>query len=330
MDALLQDTRPAFGEEAAFQRGRRHVLSHLASFGRHTISGLLRCQNRHQQDWSADYRFYSEARFDQDRLFGRLRSAVETHLEPTRPLVVAMDDSLLRKTGRKIHGVRYQRDPLSPPFNVNFVRGLRVLQISAAITQGGGAARMVPIDFQHAVLPPKPPKKATADELAAYQKLRAQRNINQVGRERLACLRQQMDQAGSADRPLIVSIDGRFTNSTVLKKIPERTTLIGRVRQDAVAYHPPGQQPPKGRKRKYGLPAPTPLALLQDDTIPWQSVPAFAAGQTHSFQVKSLGPVLLRMNQGTTPVRILVIKPLGYRLASHTYITSIYLRDQPR
>ncbi len=298
----------------SFQRGRRHVLSHLASFGRHTISGLLRCQNRHQQDWSADYRFYSQARFDQEELFGRLRCALETHLEPAHPLVVAMDDSLLRKTGRKIHGVRYQRDPMSPPFNVNFVRGLRVLQISAAIPQGQGAARLVPIAFEHAVLPPKPPRNASLDEQVAYQKLRAQRNINQVGRERLNCLRTQMDHSGSVGRPLIVSLDGRFTNSTVLEKIPQRTTLIGRVRQDAVLYHPPQEQPPIGRKRKYGPTAPTPLALLQDAALPWQSVRAFASGQVHAFQIKRMGPLLLRMNKGATPVQIVVIKPLGYRL----------------
>jgi hypothetical protein len=314
LDGLIHDCRPAFGGDSSFQRGRRHLLSQLASFGRRTISGLLRCQNRHQQDWSADYRFYSRDRFDEGQLFAAVRRAVEATLKPAQPLVAAMDDSLLRKTGRKIHGVRYQRDPMSPPFNVNFVRGLRVLQISAAIPRGNGAARQVPIDFQHAVLPPKPPRKATAEELKAYEKLRAQRNINRVGRERLAVLRQQMDQDGSAARPLIVSIDGRFTNSTVLEKIPERTTLIGRIRQDAVAYHQPAQQPALGRKRKYGLPAPTPLALLQDEATPGQSVAAFASGKTHLFQVKQMGPVLLRMNKGAAPVRIVVIKALGYRL----------------
>ena len=96
-------------------------------------------------------------------------------------MVVSMDDSLLRKTGRQIHGVRYQRDPMSPPFHVNLVRGLRVLQISAALPQGGGLARMGPIDFEHAVLPPKPPKKATDQEWEEYQKIKAEKNINRAG-----------------------------------------------------------------------------------------------------------------------------------------------------
>ena len=148
-------SRGYFGSEQSWERCRRHMLSSLAGFGRHTITGLLRTQNRHQQDWTADYRFYSQERFDQELVLDLVRQVVESHLEKPQPLVTAMDDSLVRKSGRKVHGLRYLRDPLSPPFNVNFVRGLRVLQISAALPDGTGAARMVPIDFQHAHLPPQ-------------------------------------------------------------------------------------------------------------------------------------------------------------------------------
>jgi hypothetical protein len=153
---LVGSCANAFACPQAFQRARRHLLAQLVAFGRHTISSMLRAQNRHHLDWSSDYRFYSQDRFDEDAVFDPIRRQVQKHLPKHQPLVVAMDDSLLRKTGRKIHGVRYLRDPLGPPFQVNFVRGLRVLQLSAALPQGGGRARMIPIDFQHAVLPAKP------------------------------------------------------------------------------------------------------------------------------------------------------------------------------
>jgi DDE superfamily endonuclease len=304
----------AFSCRESFRRARRHVLAHLVGFGRHTISALLRAQNRHQQDWSADYRLYSQDRFDAQTIFGQVRQAVEQTLPPGEPLVVAMDDSLFRKTGRTIHGVRYQRDPLSPPFHVNFVRGLRVLQISAALPQGQGVARLVPVDFQHAVLPPKPPKQASAEELASYKQLRAQKNINRVGFERLNALRQQMDQSGSAARDLIALVDGRFTNKTFLPQQPERTVVIGRIRKDAVLHAVPAAQPALGRKRKYGPLLATPQQLLQDDSVPCQTVRAFAAGKGHDFQVKCLSPVVMRLDRAARPVQILVIKPLGYRL----------------
>ena len=286
----------------------------MAGFGRHTITGLLRNQNRTQQDWTADYRFYTENRLEVEKIFGHVRTEVEQCGGPDSPLVVAMDDSILRKTGRRIFGCGYRRDPLSRPFHVNFVRGLRILQVSAAVRQGSeGAARMIPIDFQHAALPTKPHPRAPQEQQEAYRVERAARNINLVGRERLASLRRQLDESGSAARRLIATVDGRFTNSTVLRHIPERTVLVGRVRKDSAFYYPPESQPERGRKRKYGLRCPTPEALLKDQTVPWQTVKAHAAGQTYEFKVKTLYPVYTAMDQGQKALRLVVVEPVPYR-----------------
>lgn len=312
---MIQKLAPACSSPQALARVRRHLLSHLVCFGRHTITGLLRLQDRTQQDWTADYRLYAEDHFDEAHLFGVVRTEVQAHLTDQAPLVTAMDDSLLRKTGRKICGVRYLRDPMSPPFHVNFVRGLRVLQISAALPQGTqGAARLIPIDFRQAPLPPKPRKSAPSEAHELYEQERRKRNINLLARERLALLRQQMDEGGASHRQLIVSIDGRFTNGTTLSHTPERTTVIGRVRKDARFFHPPEQQPSLGRRRKYGAPCPTPEQLLKDQNVPWQKVQAYAAGQQHTFEVKTLGPVYMAMDKAQKPVRLLVVKPVRYHL----------------
>jgi hypothetical protein len=310
----MEQCADAFVSPESWARGRRHCLSHLVGFGRHTITGLLRNQNRTQQDWSADYRFYAEDRVEVGKIFQQVRAQVEQCGQPGDALVVAMDDSILRKTGRRIFGSGYRRDPMSPPFQVNFVRGLRVLQISAAVRQGpSGAARLIPIDFQHAALPAKPHKKAPLEQPEAYRAEKAKRNINLVGAQRLADLRRQMDEGGSAARRLLVTVDGRFTNSTVLRQIPQRTVLIGRVRKDAVFFHPPQNQPERGRKRKYGLRSPTPEALLKDPAVPWQKLPAYSAGQTYEFKIKTLGPVYSAMDKGQNPLRLLVIEPVPYR-----------------
>ena len=274
----------------------------------------MRNQNRTQQDWTADYRLYTESRLEVEKIFGHVRTEVEQCGGPDDPLVVAMDDSLLRKTGRRIFGCGYRRDPLSPPFQVNLVRGRRILQISAAVRQGSeGAARMIPIDFQHAALPAKPHRHAPQELQEAYRLERAARNINLVGRERLARLRRQMDESGAASRRLLATVDGRFTNSTLLRQLPERTVLVGRVRKDSAFYYPPASQPARGRKRKYGLRCPTPEALLKDPTVPWQTVKAYAAGQVYEFKVKTLGPVYTAMDQGQRAVRLVVIEPVPYR-----------------
>jgi hypothetical protein len=289
------------------------LLAYLVGFGRHTISSLLRAQNRHHLDWSADYRFYSQDRFDEESIFNQVCGHIQQALPKKQPFVVAMDDSLLRKSGPKIHGVRYLRDPLSPPFQVNLVRGLRVLQTSAALPQGRGQARMIPIDFQHAVLPAKPRRDATEQEWQVYKALKAQTNLNVVGCQRLSALRQRLDQT-EPQRRLVAGVDGRFTNRTFLKGTPERTVVVGRIRKDTRIYELPEAQPAVGRKRKYGPRLPSPEALLKDPATPVQTVRAFAAGKTHLFKVKHVGPVVLHLNRAAAPVQLLLIKPLHYRL----------------
>lgn len=314
IEELIQQCAPAFSSPQAWARGRRHLLSQLVCFGRHTITGLLRNQNRTQQDWTADYRFYSENHWDPDQVFSQIRAQIEQDFPAEAPLVAAMDDSLLRKTGPRIYGCRYQRDPLSPPFQVNFVRGLRVLQLSVAVPLGSqGAARLIPVDFQHAVLPVKPRKTAPPEQWAAFREQRAKTNINVAGRQRLAHLRREMDEGASAQRRLIATVDGRFTNGTVLGHLPERTTLIGRVRKDSVFYFPPEQQLPRGRKRKYGKRSPTPEQLLKDPSHPWQTVVAFAAGKRYQFRIKTLAPVYSAMDKALHPLRLVVIEPVPYR-----------------
>jgi hypothetical protein len=109
--------------------------------------------------------------------------------------------------------------------------------------------------------------------------------------------------------------DGRFTNKTLLRRLPENTMLIGRLRKDTKLYVPCKIRPGKnGRPRKYGDTLPTPEELRTDETIPWAWVSAFAADKRHDFKIKTRGPVLARICGVDTLVRVVVIATLGYRL----------------
>ena len=114
-------------------------------------------------DWTADYRLYSQSRIDCENLFALVRQEVHKLNPDKQRLLTTLDDSLIRKTGKKIPGLKYARDPMGPPFRVNFVRGQRVIQMSAAIS-AEGQARMVPIIFQDASTPDKPKRQASEKE----------------------------------------------------------------------------------------------------------------------------------------------------------------------
>ena len=100
-----------------------------------------------------------------------------------------------------------------------------------------------------------------------------------------------------------------------------RTTLIGRIRKDAKLFAPPdpAQAKPKGRRKTYGDPLPTPETTRQDEQIPWTAVPAWAAGKIHSFRIQTVSPVRWR-GTGDRNQRLVIIAPLGYRLSQKSRV----------
>lgn len=222
-----------------------------------------------------------------------------------------MDDSLLRKTGKKTPGNKFQRDPLSPPFHTNLALSQRVVQLSVAVPNNDNSAEVIPVDFIHAPLPKKPRPKAPEAEWEAYEQERLKCNINLYGAERIKHLRNRIDR----NRRLIVAVDNRFTTSTLLANLPQGVTFLGRVRKDAhfeaACVERTGK---RGRPRKYLAKAPTPQEVLKDDSIPWQEVIGFAAGEQRTFRVKTLTNLHWQAAGHSKLFRLVVVAPVGYRL----------------
>ena len=304
LDQLLAATAELFASPADFQRVRTQFLAGLLNLGRHTVTGALTTAGRQHHDWSADYRVLQ--RLPVEQLFQNLQQ--QTLARSTGPWIVALDDSATRKTGRRIPGCGWRRDPLSPPFHVNFCWGQRVLQCSAALPAPDGSARLVPIDWSEAALPKKPSRHAGEAERTAYAEARRQANLNVLAARRLAQLRT------ATEREIHFVVDGRFTNRTVLRQLPENTVLVGRIRKDTKLYAPAVRQKGTGRPRRYGADLPTPEQLRTDEQTPWQEVRAWAIDRAHAFKIKATGPVMARIRGVSAPVRIAVIAPLGYRL----------------
>jgi len=318
LEGLIRRCRPAFGEERTFARAQTLLLSELLCLGRHTVSGLLTTCGQERWDWSSSYRLFERERIAGAELFRVARAAVLEQAPAGSPLVVLMDDTLLRKRGRKVAGASWRRDPLGPHFTNNFIWAQRFLQISAALPEmfaGPSRARGIPLAFRHCPSPKKPGARALPPEWAAYRAQARQNAISRRGVEELQELRADLDaDPAQAGRVLMAAVDGTFTNRTVIAKLPPRTSLIGRIRKDAKLHALPEAGPGcRGRRRVYGARLPTPEQLRQDETVPWITVRAYAAGKVHDFQVKTLGPCRWK-KAGPFLVRIVVVRPLGYRL----------------
>jgi len=293
------------------------MLSSLAGLGRRTVTGMLSASGQQFSDWTAAYRLFSRERLDAARLAGVIRRGVCDELQPDAPFTCVIDDTLLRKSGRKTPGCAWRRDPMGPKFQTNLVWAQRFFQISAALpaADGPSPARSIPMDFIHAPTPVKPRRDASDEEMAAYHKTRRETRLGLVAVERIASLRGLLDADGSEARALWCVGDGGYTNGTVLKNLPERTVFIGRIRGDAKLHHLPAQQRERGRKKVYGEAAPTPEEFRKDDSAPYQTVEAWAAGKKHQFKIKTIESVRWRKAGERHTLRLIVIAPLRYRLA---------------
>lgn len=316
--ALWEQLRPRFDDRRTFDRLRRLCFGLLASSERHTITTMMKNSGRADHDWSADYRVFSRRQWNLREVFGRAILDLALELDPldSGPVVVPLDDTHLRKCGTKIAGVSYKRDPLSPKFRPNFVRAQRFTQASVVIPFGPDATpcRSFPIAFEHAPAAPKPPHNATEEQRTQYRIAKKQTNLSIYGLRVISQIRRDLDLGPSAQRRLLVAVDGGYTNKTVLRDLPKRTDLIGRVRKDAVLHHLPDRHAGLGRKPSYGALAPTPEQLRQDETVKWTTIRVFGAGTEHACKVKELTPVLWRKAGADRPLRLIVIAPLGYRL----------------
>jgi DDE superfamily endonuclease len=302
-----------------YDRLRRHLLSSLVCLGSHTVTRHIATAGRQFVDWSADYRFYSKGRLNDSELFTPVRQRIIRQQSPDNPVVVALDDTRLKKSSRNTPGVKYVRDPLGPPFQVNLILAQRFLQISMAWYDQEDGVRMIPVDFVHAPYLKKPKKSAPESDWQSYYQSCRKYTAGCVGQQRLKELRQALDTDGAKKRKLVCVVDGGYTNRTFLESLPERTHVIGRIRGDAKLYHLPEGQKQRGRRCIYGSQAPKPEELLKDQSVPWQEVRAFACGKEHLFRVKSLSPVRWRATGENFDLRLVVIAPLSYRLRKSSY-----------
>ena len=312
---LLQTVRQAFPQRRTFEHARRLAYGFAAAWGRRTISRALCATYDQFHDWSATYRFFSRSPWHPRDVF---QPILERCLALTRgPLVVAMDDTTLRKTGGHIPGVAYLHDPLSPHFAPGFLRGQRFIQAACVLRPEGqdGPPRTIPVRFSPAPPPKKPRRDAGEGVWQNYRKAQKTENLSVRGRGVIEDVREAMDRAGADGRPLLVCVDGSYCNRNVLRYLPDRTHVIARARGDLRLFAPltEAQREAYGRRRKYGDPLPRPDEVLSDDSIPWRTVRVQGAGKMHALTYKCLPAVLWRNGTQDRVMRLFVLTPIRYR-----------------
>ena len=111
LDALLSLFAPCF-TQPTFQAFRALVVGQVGQTGLRTVTGMLvGARLAGIWDHCRAHRFFSRARWCPDRL-GLLvaQLIVERLTEPGAAILVAVDDTLLHRRGRRVHGCFWHHD----------------------------------------------------------------------------------------------------------------------------------------------------------------------------------------------------------------------------
>lgn len=303
--------RSVFSQERTFEVALRQAVGTLCTMGRRTITRIIWFSGREQEQWSTDYRLFSRSPWKTDELFQPVVAATVSYSH-SEYIGVALDDTSLHKTGRKIESASYYRDPLSPPFHVNLGYGLRFLQASALLPlyrEGEYSARGIPVRFTEVPVIKKPGKRASCEDQRMYRELKKQRNLSTFFVETMENLRRAYDEAGAHDKTLIIAGDGSFCNSTTFSAKTPRTDLLARCRKDASLCYPA----PAHSRRFYGTEKFTPEQVRHDEHIPWHTTRIFHGGCWRMVRYKEVKPILWQRGARRSMLRCMVVAPVAYR-----------------
>lgn len=156
---------------------------------------MLTASGNQFKDWSAAYRIFKEQRMNMGVIFSEIRKEVMVQNSKKGEYIYAhMDDTLLRKRGKKISGTGWLRDPLGPPFCNNFIWGQRFVQLSLSLIEKDifGPSRAIPVDFKHCPPTKKPSKNATDAELALYRGKTKERKNERSWRPKSNCVEKEL------------------------------------------------------------------------------------------------------------------------------------------
>jgi SRSO17 transposase len=264
--------------------------------GRHTVTGVVRAA--HAVGWKhicSFHRFFSRGRWCTDQLGLKLARLVVDHcLKPDDAIVVPVDDTLGRHTGKKIGGASMHRDPLLSTRRRPFFHWGHLWVVVSVAIPAFGKTWALPVLFRL-----NRGKKRCKAEKREYRK------CPELAAELIKLLADAFP-----DRRIVVVGDSAYTNGSVIKRRPKNVTVVGRSRLDAALYAPapallPGQM---GRPRVRGARLPSPEK--QAKNARWKRVDVTAYGRT-------------------ARVRVLVIDALWYVAAHSELVRLVVVRDFP-
>jgi hypothetical protein len=308
--SIICEWRNIFSQSRVFFRVESLALALLLAKSKKTVSKLIETQGLAQVDWSANYRIFNRSPWSPNDLFIPIIRRALPFVNET-VVTLAYDDTLIKKTGKKIYNVGRHLDPLSPAFLTNLAWGFKCAQASIILpmyNRGPIPPRAIPVLFNRLPYFKKPGRRASFEEQNTYKNHRKTNNISTSFVQNLYQVRRGLDAIGEKKRLLVVA-DGSYCNRTCLTADIENVSVLARIRKNAKLSYAAKDS----SRRFYSLETITPDQIRANEA-PYQRKNIFYGGAFREVRFKEVKDVYWRGSTKRLPLRLIVIAPTPYKL----------------
>jgi len=306
LDGLLSLLAPCF-TQPSFQTFRALVLGQVSQTGLRTVCGML-VGARLSRSWhhARAHRFFSAARWSADELGLRIAELIAARLcDPGAPLLVALDDTLLHRLGRKVHASFWHHDATANSRQATVAWGNNWVVVGIVVGLPFlERAVCLPVLFRlwqprrkqiakGKPDPKRPSKPALAREMVDLLAARLGRELDVVGDAAYAT-------SGWRGLPGAVSVTSRLrSNAAIFARKPPRTGK-------------------RGRPAQWGRQLPSLAQIATDQATKWTAQTVRRYGKSEELMLHAIdclwGPL-----GPETPVRVILVKDntkaCGYQIA---------------
>jgi hypothetical protein len=302
LGAWLEPFAAALGRPA-FRRAVVLVAGALLAPGRRTVASVLRVVGLgHAPGFAGCHRLLSEGRWSGLALARRLLVLLVAAFAPDGPVVVALDDTLERRWGRRIRARGIYRDPVRSSHG-HFVKasGLRWLSLML-VAPVPWAGRAWALPFLTVLAP---------SERSARERGGRHKRLTAWARQALLQVARWLP-----DRRIVAVADSSFAVLELLDAARRRLCVVTRLRLDARLFAPPPPRTPRtiGRPRVVGERLPTLARRLDDRRTRWRRlvVGGWYGGADRLVEARSGTALWHHPGLPVVPLRwVLVRDPLG-------------------
>jgi hypothetical protein len=285
--------------------------------GRHTITNMIVAAGAVEtKHFSCFHRFFSRAVWNFDSLGLVLLKLALRFVPEGEPVLLAVDDTLGRKTGRHIWGAGMHHDPLrSTPTRPVFSFGHSWVVLSAVIPLPFIEHRVFAIPILSRLYRKKAKKRRPGRPKGERKCTGEARPREYRTRPELATEMLEIAAGWLDGRRFRVVGDSEYSGKSVSRPLPAEGDLVGRMPMNAALYaEPPAPRPGRrGRPRKKGERLPNPAELAKSRKVPWTKARVDIYGRKVRVWYKTIR-ALWYNSAGTRPLNIVVVRdPSGKR-----------------